>query len=125
MKDESRYILDSILADWHRWQVACGEGSGHKTSAMFHDVRSGRQWDSENDVTDGVLHNSQMETVEFCINELSPIKRTAISINARNLVTGKSVWTSARLPENIMDRAVLLSDARVELVGRLRKAGVM
>ena len=125
MKDESRYILDSILADWHRWQVACGEGAGHKTSAMFHDVRSGRQWDSENDVSDGLLHNSQMATVDFCVGELSPIKRTAISINARNLVTGKSVWTSARLPENIMDRAVLLSDARVELIGRLRKAGVM
>jgi hypothetical protein len=125
MKDETNEILSGMLADWHRWSKLCCIGDAPRTSAMFHDVRSSRQWDSESDVLDGTLHNSQMEAFDAHVNELDAISRTALAIQARNLVTGKSVWTSARLPDDIAMRAVILRDARNNLTKRLQIAGIL
>jgi len=125
MKDETRYILDSLLEEWHRWAKGYAITGSHGTAPMFQGMASSRQWDSESDVVDGTLHNAQMEAVDFHIGELQPMYRTAIQIQARNLHTGRSVWTSARLPENIEERAVILLAARNELSTRLANAGVM
>lgn len=124
MKDESREILDSLLADWHMWASGYSP-STHGTAPMFGQMVSSRQWDSEDDVLDSNLHRSQMRTVDFCISELEPLHRTAIDIQARNLVTGRSVWTSARLPQDVERRAVIVADARIALTKRLATAGVL
>ena len=92
---------------------------------MFHGVRSSRQWDSESDVLDGTLYNSQMEAFDFHVNELDSISRTALSIQARNLVTGRSVWVSARLPDDPEKRALILQNARNNLIKRLQIAGIL
>ena len=92
---------------------------------MFNGLVSSKQWDSEDDVIDGSIHHSQMESVDFHINELTPLHRTAIGINARNLVTGYSVWTSARLPSDVEQRAVILRDARNILQNKLTSAGIL
>lgn len=125
MKDETRYLLDGLLADWHQWARGWQHVSGHEASAMFTGVRSSRQWDAENEVTEASLHSSQMQAVDFCVGELEPLHRTAIGINARNLCTGRSVWTSARLPTDLQERAELLATARNLLLDKLRAAGVM
>lgn len=125
MIDETRYLLDSLLADWHQWARGYQPVASHGTSAMFQGVRSSRQWDSESDATDASLHNSQMVTVDFHIGELSPLQRTALGIHARNLVTGRSVWSSARLPADVAERAVILGEARRALTDGLMRAGVM
>lgn len=125
MIDDTRYILDVILADWHQWAKGFKIVASHGACAMFSNVKSSRQWDSEGEVTDGNLHNSQMKAVDFNINELCPLHRTAIGIQARNLVTGRSVWTSARLPTDIQKRAIILQDARTILINRLTAAGVL
>lgn len=92
---------------------------------MFHGVRSSRQWDSESDVLDGTLHNSQMEAFDFHVNELDSISRTALAIQARNLATGCKVWTSARLPVDVVERANILQKARNNLTKRLQSAGIL
>ena len=125
MKDETREIFDSILADWHHWARGFQIVASHGACAMFSAVRSSRQWDSAEDVTDGTLHNEQMKAVDFNVNELEPLYRTAIQINARNLALGRSVWSSARLPQDVAERAVLVGKARRELIERLKNAGVM
>lgn len=125
MIDESRYLLDSILSDWFQWARGFQPVASHGTSAMFSGVRSSRQWDSESDATDASLHNDQMQTVNFCIDEMTPIHRTALNLQARNLVTGRSVWTSARLPADVAARAVILGEARRLLTVKLIGAGVM
>lgn len=125
MKDESNEILSGMLADWHKWSKCCCVGDAPRTSAMFHGVRSSRQWDSESDVLDGTLHNSQMEAFDFHVNELGAVDRTALAIQARNLVTGRNVWTSARLPDDVEQRAVILRDARNNLKKRLQAAGIL
>jgi hypothetical protein len=92
---------------------------------MFNQVVSSKQWDSENEVNDDRLHSAQMKTVEFCVNELQPLHRTAIGLNARNLCTGRQVWSSARLPTDVAQRAVILADARNLLIKRLIVAGIL
>lgn len=92
---------------------------------MFSSVKSSKQWDSECDVTDTALHNAQMKAVDFHVNELDPVHRTALQLQARNLATGFSVWQSARLPSDVAKRAVILADARNKLTQRLTIAGIL
>ena len=122
---ETRYVLDEILSDWHRWARGWSGVAASRACAMFSNVKSSKQWDSEGDVTDAALHNDQMKTVDFHVNELEPLHRTALQIQARNLVTGVSVWHSARLPSDVSLRAVILADARNKLTERLKNAGVL
>ena len=125
MTEQTRYMLDDLLSQWHQWAKGFKIVGKHGTAPMFNNLVSSHQWDTENDVTDGYLHHSQMETVDFHISELVPIHRTAIGINARNLVTGYSVWTSARLPTDLEQRVVILRDARNILQKRLTDAGIL
>ena len=125
MTESIRYALDALLSDWHQWAKGFSIVGQHGTAPMFNGLVSSKQWDSESDVIDGSLHHSQMETVDFHISELIPIHRTAIGINARNLVTGYSVWTSARLPADLEARAKILGEARAILQKRLMDAGVI
>lgn len=125
MRDDSRYILDDLLSQWHRWAEGWTGVSAHGSCAMFTSVKSSRQWDGESDVIDGELHNAQMKALDFHVSELEPLHRTALQIQARNLVTGYSVWNSARLPQNLEERQLILSDARINLTKRLTSAGIM
>jgi hypothetical protein len=125
MTEQTRYALDALLSDWHQWAKGFSIVGQHGTAPMFNGLVSSKQWDSESDVIDGNLHHSQMQAVDFHIGELIPLHRTAIGIHARNLVTGFSVWTSARLPADIEQRAVILRDARTILQNKLTSAGIL
>lgn len=125
MRNDIDNILDALLIDWHIWcsnfrQVAqCG------SCAMFTDVKSSRQWQDADEVLDNAKHNSTMKAIDFHVNELEPNHRTALQIKARNLATGVSVWTSARLPADPEARTVILMQAKSALLARLSAAGVM
>ncbi len=125
MKDDTRELLDSLLSEWHRWAQGFSPVAGHGTSAMFTGVRSSRQWDSQDDANDGGLHNTQMKAIDFNVGELCDVYRTALQFNARNLATGRAVWTSPRLPTDLETRAQVLGLARSALIARLRDAGVV
>jgi hypothetical protein len=53
------------------------------------------------------------------------VYRTILQIHARNLSTGRSVWISARLPQDPASRAAILADARAALCIKLRVDGVL
>lgn len=125
MTEDAAYRLDQVLQDWHRWAQGFQMVATHGACAMFTSVKSSRQWDSENEAVDSSLHNSEMKCVDFHIGELEPLHRTAIGINARNLVTGRSVWTSARLPTDIEQRQLILRDAREKLTKHLTNDGIL
>lgn len=125
MKNDSNELLNDLLADWHRWARGFQIVAGHGTSAMFSGVRSSRQWDSENEVIDGTLHDQTMRAFDFHVNELDHVYRTALQIQARNLVTGMSVWSSHRLPNDLESRAQVLGLARSALLSRLSAAGIV
>lgn len=125
MIEQTRYALDALLSDWHQWAKGFSIVGTHGTAPMFNNLVSSKQWDSEGDVIDSNLHHSQMESVDFHIGELVPLHRTAIGIHARNLVTGYSVWASARLPTDLEARAKILGEARTILQNRLTSAGIL
>lgn len=125
MTENTRYMLDDLLADWHKWARGWSGVAEHESCAMFTGVISSRQWDSENDVIDSALHSAQMTAFDFHVNELEPLHRTALQIQARNLVTGRSVWSSARLPVDVEERAIILMKARNCLTNRLKDAGIL
>jgi hypothetical protein len=66
-----------------------------------------------------------MVAVNFHIFELPSIQCTAIQINARNLATGKAVWTSARLPADVEERQIILRAARNALQEKLMGACIL
>ncbi len=127
VENPQQYQLNDLLSEWHRWSMSAGAVQGYGQCAMFTGVKSsGRQWDSENEALDGSLHDAQMQAFDYHVDELQdPMYRTALGIQARNLSTGRSVWTSARLPQDLVQRAVILANARAALTKRLVSAGIL
>lgn len=125
MKDDTGEILNSMLCDWHRWARGYQHVGGINTSPMFRECKNGRQWDTVAEVIDQDIENSRMEALDHIIMGLRDVYRTSLQIQARNLYTGSSVWTSARLPQDLEQRAVILADARMALTVELRGAGIL
>ena len=125
MRNDIDSILDSLLSDWHCWCSNFRHVAQSGSCTMFTDVKSSRQWQDADEVLDNAKHNSTMKAIDFHVGELEPMQRTAIQIKARNLVTGVQVWTSARLPLDPGERAVILMTAKNRLMARLSAAGVM
>lgn len=125
MQDDTRQLLDDILAEWHWWCRAYRYAAGVGRQPMFAEALSSRNHETQYEIAENQIESGRMEAVDFHVNELRPEYRTALQINARNIVTGRSVWKSARLPEAIEERAVLLADARNALMRRLIGAGVI
>jgi hypothetical protein len=92
---------------------------------MFRHAKSGRGWDSTQDIIDEELSDSTMEAIDFQAGEMPEPHRSAIYAHARNLASKHAVWRSPRLPEDAQERAVLVMEARNMLTKRLLRAGVM
>ena len=125
MKDETNEILSAMLCSWHRWACGYKHVGGINTSPMFREVKNGRQWDSLDDIVDSDIEHSRMDALDHIIMQLCDVYRTALQIQARNLHTGRSVWSSARLPADAQMRATILADARTALLVKLRVNGIM
>lgn len=125
MNDDARHLFDDLLTRWHHWSRGYRAIADVGSSPMFRQAKSGRQYETQYDLAERSLEDSAMETVDFHVYELPPVQRTAIQINARNLATGRSVWTSERLPGDAAERAIVLAGARAALLGRLVDAGVL
>lgn len=125
MKNESHEILNAMLSDWHRWARGYQHVGGINTSPMFREVKTGRQWDTVDEIIDSDIEHSRMEALDHIIMALCDVYRTSLQIQAMNLYTGRSVWSSARLPTDAEARAQILADARTALILRLRDAGIL
>ena len=125
MKQDASYILDDLLAAWHKWARRQQPPGAIKACPMFKCAKSPRGWDSTHDLVDEELEGDRMEAIDFHVGEMPPIQRAALQINARKLATGHHVWFSARLPSDPLERAVILLDARAALVVRLNRSGVL
>jgi hypothetical protein len=121
--DDIEQQLNELLAAWHSWADQDRRtAAGYPTSAAGCQMyRCSRQWDSINGAFDQDHDNAEMECLDFHVSCIPQPYRTAIAINARNLHQGLHVWRSARLPENDIERAQMVADAREKLVQRLQK----
>ena len=125
--------LNGLLADWHKWQAdAPVNGSDRLDDPLFRDVKSGRCWDSADEIIEADLRGDTMKTIEFCVTGdskgqggLPEPHRAAIYNLARNQATGVSVWRSPRLPADPLERGVVVLEAKNILMRKLITAGIM
>jgi len=125
MRDDTKAILDDLLGRWHAWAKGFSPVAPPGFDPMFADATSSRQYDSSDDVLDGQINSKIMAAVDFQVSEMTDPHRTGIYINARNVHTGRSVWSSPRLPADPLERGVVVTEARVMLLKRLIAAGVV
>lgn len=125
MTDDIRQLFDDLLCQWHHWSRGYRPMADVGSSPMFHQCKSGRQYDSQYELAEQSLDDDAMRSIDFHVYELPPTQRTAIQLNARNIATGRQVWRSVRLPEDTVERAIVLAGARAALMVRLVDAGIL
>lgn len=119
-------ILDDLIRQWHIWSLHDMQGLGFPSvSPGCCYYRTSRQYDDVNGALDTDAHQERMSVVDHAILSMADPWRTAVSINARNLATGAKVWRSVRLPQDDMQRAVLVAEARDMLARRLMADGLI
>ena len=97
MKDEQNTILDDLLSRWHSWNASYELTSTPSTSPMFRQAKSSRGWDSASEIIHDEAESATMERVDFVICGMQEPHRSAVYAHARNLCTGKKVWSSQRV----------------------------
>lgn len=125
MMNDSHQILDDILSRWHSWARSYKANQQTPRDPVFRDAKSGRGWDSTDEIIEDEIHDSMMEAVDFQVSEMKDPHRAAIYALARNLSTGRSVWLSPRLPVDPLERATVVAEARNILTRKLMACGVM
>lgn len=125
MTDDIRQLFDDLLCQWHHWSRGYRPMADVGSSPMFHQCKSGKQYDSQYELAEQSLDDDAMRSIDFHVYELPPTQRTAIQLNARNIATGRQVWRSVRLPEDTVERAIVLAGARAALLCRLVGAGIL
>ena len=125
MRDDSKAILDDVLARWHQWARGYSPLAVVQVDPAFRGEISRSGWDSQDDINDAEINGKIMEAVDFQVSEMTEPHRSAIYENARNCVTGHSVWKSPRLPVDPLERGIIVMKARNMLMRRLMAAGAM
>jgi hypothetical protein len=123
--------LSDLLSRWHNWGRNYKANQQSPKDPIFRDAKSGRGWDSTDDIIEDELMGSTMEAIDFQVSEMpddiekGQPYRSAIYVLARNLSTGRSVWLSPRLPKDPLERGAVVAEARRLLTRRLMDCGVM
>lgn len=133
MHNDSAAILDDLLSRWHHWMKGKPlNGVDRLDDPAFRDAQNRSGWDSSSDIIDADLMAHTMRAIDFQVSGDSRGQggmpepyRAAIYILARNCYTGRKVWMSPRLPQDLIERGIVIMEARNILTRRLIAAGVM
>lgn len=118
--------LDALLIIWHTWSSADQVGQGYPSEAPGCKLyRVSRQYDTDNGALDGEVDAALGAAVDALVNQMQDPYRTAIHINARNLKTQVSVWSSGRLPFDPVERARIVAEAREQIARKLQAHGLL
>lgn len=120
--------LNRLLAQWFEWSRGYQHTRGYSGSdATCRDYNTPTHWDWRNGAEDERAHQQRMKGADSAIkrvpNEPRPW-RLSLEIQAANLHSEASVWSSDRLPKG-PELDVLLLEARNRLLMELREEGVM
>lgn len=125
MRNETDYLLDDLLSSWHQWMKGFSACPQPGADPMFRNVKSGRAWETQYEINEQQINASTMEGIDFEVGEMQEPYRSAIYANARNLASRHPVWSSPRLPQDPVARALMVTEARRRLMDRLLLAGIM
>lgn len=125
-EQEINEALNELLRRWHAHCLGYSPGKGYPSAdSACRYSRTSRQYDDQNGALDSAVDSKIMEGVDGVMWNIQQPYLTALQFQARNLFTGKQVWTSPRLPADPMERGALLMEARNILLKGLAKAGVI
>ncbi|KRB33362.1 hypothetical protein ASD94_21910 [Acidovorax sp. Root70] len=126
MQNDIDHLLNDHLVRWHNWCSRYRFGKGYPSSDVTcRQSRTSKQYDYDNGAIDASVEDSIAEAFDAAMDRVEQPYRTALSIQARNLATGATVWNSPRLPADPMERSKILMDARNILLKVLASTGVM
>lgn len=98
IRSTDREIADTLLIEWHGWCRQYRPALGApRVSPNFRSARSGRQYDDATEASCGRLWVTQMESVDWCIDQLPTQMQSAIGTEMRNRTSAK-VW---RQPDGV------------------------
>lgn len=125
MHNDTDAILDDLLSRWHWWSKHTADRAGLPGRApVFGTSLSNSQYDWENNVENEMIESRIMRGFDAAISKVPQPYFTALSFQARNLVTGRNVWLSPRLPRG-EELEVMILEARNLLLKELTKDGVL
>lgn len=126
MQNDIDHLLNDHLVRWHKWCSRYRFGKGYPSSDVTcRQSRTSKQYDYDNGAIDASVEDSIAEAFDAAMDRVEQPYRAALSIQARNLATGATVWNSPRLPADPMERSKILMDARNILLKVLASTGVM
>lgn len=126
MRNETDYLLDGLLADWHQWSRHTAQRAGYPGKAAgIGSVPSSSQYDWQNGVESELVDKRIMLGFDAAINRVPQPWLTALQFEAKNLCVRYAVWVSPRLPTDPQERAVLILEARNKLLKELARDGVL
>jgi hypothetical protein len=118
--------VNSLLSQWHAWSAGHSVAHGYPTvNTTCRSARASRQYDDANGGLDAHIDHVLMEAVDGVIDAIADPWRSALSVQARNLHTGRQVWNSPRLPSCGMMRGQILMVARKKFVDGLARGGLV
>lgn len=108
MTDEQGKLIDSLLADWHRWCARPSDEGGYpKECPSCRGYRTSRQYDTDNGAADGDTHSRLMLALDGMIQRtIQGQYLTALQIEARNLAAGAKVFSSPRMTKQELNQAI-------------------
>lgn len=117
--------IDHFLELMHKFSANHGYGRGYPSRAAGTEhYRPSCQYDGENGANDTDQDRRIGAQVCAIVDAMQDPARSALRIEARNLVTGVKVWASARLPMCPVERSIIREEARAKLWRSLIAAGV-
>ena len=131
MIDEAAQIIEATLDDFlmlmHMAENADSYVQGYPSTAPGTKLyKTPNRYGSDGfSFDDDSLALSKGEAVSAIVTNMADPHRTSLRIEARNLKTGISVWTSARLPLCPVERSVIRLEARNMLARKLQEIGLM
>ncbi len=127
MRSDVDYLLDSLLADWHRYcdrkELRVGGYPGK--APCFGQSRSNSQHDWENNIESDLVDKRIMEGFDAAAQRVKQPWHTALQFEARNLAVRHQVWASPRLPADRQEREAMILTARNMLLKELKGDGVL
>jgi hypothetical protein len=118
--------VSDLLARWHCWSAGHSLVHGYPTqSSSCRAARASRQYDDENGGLDAHVDAVLMQAVDGVVDQIPDPWRTALAVQARNLHTGRQVWSSPRLPVCPMLRGQIVVQARRKFIEGLARGGLV
>lgn len=117
---------DELLLEYHDWSEQYRPSLGvPRAAASCQQARSSRQWEDSTEASCGRLHVTQMETVEFCLDQLPTAIQGIIQREMKGRADRRDAWRERGSQKVWRQRDVFPSiayvDARSLLIPIMRK----